>query len=533
MTEPAITRLPPRHRRLAAPAPAALWALGVTLALTLYVATLAPDLVWQDSGDYQLEAHLLNLSRPGDAVRVHPWFLCVAHVIGLAGVHYAYAANLAAAIGAALAVGNVLLLVRLMTGQTMAAVVAAASLAVAHTVWAHAVLAETYGWDAAFLSAECLCAWAFLRRREVRWLLLAALINGVAVSNHMMAVLGLAVLVVWTVWQCRRGQAPWWVLAAGAGCWIIGGTIYWIVLAGEFQRSGSLVATFHSATVGQWGSAVFNLGRLPRLLFESVLYIGLNYPTPLAVLIPFGALVLAVRQDAFSRLLVALAAVYLLWAARYDVVDRYAFFIPFYVLTSVMIGVAAARLLEGGGRTWLAAAMLVGAVLPVGVYEALPTIGPPMLKALGLNPFQRALPFRDSATYFLRPRKNDDWSARRFADAVFEGAPDGAVIIADETTGAPLECLQRVEGGRPDLVLAAPQFGLGPDVMKYWTSTADLLPHATAEGRRVFVTSDQPGYVPGWVAKFDRLQPALVVNGDTGVAPLYEVKPQVAAGAAP
>jgi hypothetical protein len=526
----------PTTRPLASPsragrAPVALWLLGVAGALILYVATLAPDLVWQDSGAYQLNACLLNLSRPGDAVRVHPWFLFVAHGIGLLGVNYAYAANLASAIGTALAVGNVLLLVRLVTGRTLAAVVAAVSLAVAHTVWAHAVMAETYGWDAAFLSAECLCVWAFLQRQQVHWLLLAALVNGVASSNHMMAVLGLAVLVAWTVWQCVRRRAPWWVLAAGAGCWIVGGTLYWIVLADEFQRSGSLVATFHSATVGQWGAAVFNVGRLPRLLFESVLYIGLNYPTPLILAILFGAVVLIRRRDSFSRFLVVLAALYLIWAARYDVNDRYAFFIPFYVLASVMIGVTAAWLLRDVGRTWLAAALVLCAVLPAGVYEVLPGVGPAMLKQMGLDPFHRTLPYRDSASYFLRPRKNDDWSARRFAQDVMAGVPARTVIIADSTAGAPLECLRQVEGQRPDLVISSPSFGLGSDVMRYWTSATDMLPQATAEERQVYVTSDLPDYLPEWVRKFCQLKPAIVINADTGQALLYEVKPRAAAEA--
>ena len=520
------TTQPPSSPPRAGVALGPLWLIGVAAALFLYVATLAPDLVWQDPGDYQLQAHLLNLSRPGDAVRVHPWFMCAAHALEWMGFKYPYAANLASAIGTALAVGNVLLLVRLMTGRLAAAVVAAVSLALAHAVWYQGVIAQTYGWTAAFLSAECLCAWAFLERRRPVWLLLLAFVNGVAISNHMMAALSLAVFAVWAVWLCVRGRAPWWVLAAGAACWLAGGALYWGVLEQEYARSGSLLATFHSATVGQWGAGVFNVDRLPRLLLETVLYMGLNYPTPLIIAIPVGAVLLGRRRDSFGRLLLVLATVYLVWAARYDVVDRRAFFIPFCVLSCVMIGVAAARWLEHSGRAWLVAVLLVAAVLPVGVYEMLPTMGPPILKRLGLDPFRRTLPFRNSAKYFFRPWKQGDEGARRFAEAVMQAVPDRAIVLADSTSAAPLMCLQRGEGRRPDVLLVSKDFGLDPEVMRYWTSTTDMLPQAAAEGRRVFVVSNHPDYMPLWVKQFARVEPALVVNADTGVALLYEVKPR-------
>ena len=47
--------------------------LGVFVGFAvLYIFTLAPDLVWQDQGDYQYQVAKCNLSRPGDVVRVDP-----------------------------------------------------------------------------------------------------------------------------------------------------------------------------------------------------------------------------------------------------------------------------------------------------------------------------------------------------------------------------------------------------------------------------------------------------------------------------
>ncbi|HUS44632.1 MAG TPA: hypothetical protein VM219_01150, partial [Phycisphaerae bacterium] len=163
-----------------------LWLAAFVGALALYVFTLAPGLVWQDGGEYQWTAARLTWppaqgtvwSRPGEAVRVHPWFLVAARGLWWPRFwDYAYAANLCSAISMALAAANVVLIVDLMTRRRWAAVVAGLAFAVGHTIWTFAVMSEVLGWAAAFLSAECLCAWAWASpagasRRQARWLLL-------------------------------------------------------------------------------------------------------------------------------------------------------------------------------------------------------------------------------------------------------------------------------------------------------------------------------------------------------------------------
>lgn len=476
--------------------PGVLWLIGFLGALLLYVLTLAPDLVWQDSGDYQYEAARLNLSRPGDAVRVHPWFLVVAHVLGLVPLwNYAYAANLASAIGTAVAVANVLVLARLMTGRTWAAVIAAVSLAVGHAVWSHAVMAETYGWAAALLSAECLCAWAWIDRRKGRWLLLLFFLNGIAISNHMMASISLVVFAVWVLMECIRCRAPWRTLPASAGCWLAGGTVYWIVLGMEYMRCGSLVETLHSATLGRWGSQVLNVADLPSLLGKSALYVVLNYPTPLLLAVLVGAVVLVRRRDALSRILVVLGVLYFAWAARYKVMDQYAFFIPFYVVASLMIGAAVARVLGRCSGAW-AATLLAAALMPVAVYAVLPSV----MERVGYPSFPRRIPYRNPYVFFFQPWRACDYSARRFAEEVLASLPPGAVLEPDSTTLHPLLCLHDLEHARPDVQIGA---------------------KGNVDGRRVFVTSDVPGYVPEWVVKGKRLEPFGLV---------WEVKPAAKEG---
>ena len=282
--------------------------------------------------------------------------------------------------------------------------------------------------------------------------------------------------------------------------------------------AASLVETFRSATVGRWGSEIFNLADLPRLFLKSLLYVGLAYPTPLILAIPFGAARLVQRRNMFSWLILILAALYFLWAARYRVVDQYAFFIPFYVLASILIGVGVSRLVDKmrPGPAWLVVA--AAALVPVAVYAALPVAVPPVVERLGVTLFRRNLPYRDSFRYFLEPWKNGDWGARRFAEEAFAALPPRAVLIPDSTASPPLLCLQKIEGRRPDILLATGEGAPGAAIEHYWGSDVDLLPEATRGGRRIFVVSDHYDYMPPWVMKFTRLE---------RFGCIFEVKPRL------
>jgi len=49
-----------------------LWLAAFAAALALYVLTLSPDLVWQDSGDYQWQVARLSWPPDGDSVWCRP-----------------------------------------------------------------------------------------------------------------------------------------------------------------------------------------------------------------------------------------------------------------------------------------------------------------------------------------------------------------------------------------------------------------------------------------------------------------------------
>jgi hypothetical protein len=506
-----------------------LWAAALAAALGLYVFTMSPDLVWQDAGEYQWNVGRFAWPwvdtevwvRPGEAVRVHPWFLVVAHALWRPSLwNYAYAANLCAALSMSLAAANVVLLIRLMTGRVWPAVIGGVTFAVGHTIWAHACIPEVYGWEAAFLSAECLCAWAWIQRRRARWLLALYFLGGLAISNHMMASLGLAAISVWVFVECVRGRARWWIIPAVAGVWTVAATLFWVVVGLEYARTGSVLETLRSATVGGYGGAALNLAHLPRLLKDSVLYLGLNYPTPVALAGIVGAVVLVRRRETMATLLLAVAGLYLVWAARYDVPDQYGFFVPFYVPGGVIIGVGASAVLKGR-RAWEPWAMLALALVPVAVYAVLPDVA----RDMGLRFFKHKLPYRDPYTYFLRPWQRGYMGARQFAEGVMAALPERAIILPDETAATPLKCVHDVEGRGSD-VLVIDQFDAKffPAYRVYWGDDRAVFARLKSEGRRVFLVSTEPGYAPLWVFG-GGVRVEEFARTPEGDPLLYEVKP--------
>jgi hypothetical protein len=343
----------------------------------------------------------------------------------------------------------------------------------------------------------------------------------------MMAAFSLAVFAVWVFVDMVRGRAPWWVLPSAAGLWVAGASLYWIVLATEYAGTRDLAGTLISATVGRYGGQAANVKGLPRLFGMSLLYIALNHPTPLALAAVGGAIALWRRRDGLSRVLLVLAAVYFLWAARYKVPDQFSFFVPFYVLSSVLIGVGAGCLLSrkrpgttlswGHGR-WAAAVLVLLALLPVGVYALLPSVA-----RVAQFQFQsRVLPYRDPYTYFLQPWKRGHEGARRFAEEALDSLPPKAVLMADSTSSAPLQCVWQVEGRRPDVVVV----GLGADITDpflggLWGTKEDPWPQLNAEGRLAFVVSDVRAYIPRWVSQYARLKPFGII---------YEAEPRGSEG---
>ena len=462
------------------------------LALATYVISAAPGVLWQDSGIAQIRVLRGEVRGSLNLTLSHPLYYLIAMVFQyLPFSDSAYKTNLVAAFFGAVTVANVYLFLLIAVRQRFGAALGALSLLVAHTFWQHSAIAEVYTVSTSLMTAELLCFQQFVLTQRSRWLVLLFLANGLGVSNHMLAVLSLACYAVWCGWLLLRGRVGAGVLAACALVWLAGASVYLTLIVREVLGGVPVLKALASASVGAYSENVLNFRITPALLIQSVLYIGLNFPTPLILVIIPGFLAVR-RLDAGRRfVLFGLLAVHTIWAVRYNVRDQYVFFIPTVLMLAIFIGFGCARLTErpAKGRR---AALLLAALLPPIVYCFLPTIARRVGLDMGLG---REIPFRDSYDYFLLPWKTGYRGPQHFVAEVQKCLPPDSVLVADSTSVRPLHYAELTGHWRKDIRVYPP---LDETPAGFARFTEDKLTKELADGR-VFVVSPKRGYCPAWL----------------------------------
>ena len=426
--------------------------LAVLLATAVfYGVSCAPGPVWQDSGLIQHRVWHRDIEGSLGLAISHPLYYLVAIGAGCVPLgQFGHRVNLVSSAAGAVAVANLYLVVRLWLGRDLPAVLAAVTLALSHTFWRHASLAETYTlWTALFLG-EMIVLLQYTKGKRVGYLYLLGLLNGLAIAVHMLAVIPLACYAVFVL-----------VLAAGrsirarhvlimAGLWVLGALPLEYLIARNILAGGDLFGTLASVAFGdRWRGDVLNAHLSWRIIKENLLFAVLNFPTPNALLLLAGLHALGrTGARAFRVMVLALLVLFFVFAFRYTIPDRYAFFIPFYSLVAVLIGLGVHEMQSRfSGRTL---AILLGAfaLLPIPAYAAGPSLARQMDLALGTR---GDIPYRDDYQYFLRPWKTGYTGAERFATEALEAVERGAIICADTTTVGPLLYVQEVNGVRPDV----------------------------------------------------------------------------------
>jgi hypothetical protein len=192
----------------------------------------------------------------------------------------------------------------------------------------------------------------------------------------------------------------------------------------------------------------------------------------------------------FRNIILALTVLFFLFAFRYTVPDRYAFFIPFYCLVSILTGFGAFVWTQKNLKVpafWV----LLFCILPVGVYAALPSLAGKIQLNIGTR---NDIPYRNDYEYFLRPWKTGYKGAEQFAEEALSSVEDGAVIYADNTTVGPLLYLQEVKGKSPDVKIVSGSIN-SKDAPGFNEQTIEQL----LKAGQVYVVSNKSGYCPEFV----------------------------------
>ncbi len=464
-------------------------------ALALYVVSCAPGVLWQDSGLIQYRIWHNDIEGFLGLAISHPLFYILA--IGAKYIplgEFAHRINLVSAIAGAVAVANIFLLVRLWLGRNLPAVIAAVTLAVSHTFWRHASIIETYTlWTALFL-AELIMLLQYTKTRRVSYLYWLGLLSGLSIAVHMLALIPFICYAVFVAFLMAKKEIHLRNLAIIVLLWVFGALPYEYLIVKNIIQTGDLTGTLASAAFGlRWQAAVLNASLSMGMVKENLLYILLNFPTPNFLLFfagCFGLFKMSPNRR-FRNIILALTGLFFLFAFRYTIPDRYAFFIPFYCLVSILIGLGTDTLQNQKNLKVPAFLMLLFCVLPVGVYAALPSLAEKMQLNLGTR---NDIPHRDDYEYFLRPWKTGYKGAERFAEEALDLPEDDAVIYADTTTVGPLLYLQDVKGKYPDVKIVSATVS-SKGAPKFDERTIGQL----LEAEPVYVISPKPGYCPQFV----------------------------------
>jgi 4-amino-4-deoxy-L-arabinose transferase-like glycosyltransferase len=451
------------------------------IAAGLYVATCAPGALWQDSGMYQYRILHNDIEGNLGLALSHPLY----HIIGI-GVKYirlgefAYRINLISAVAAAFTIANLFLLLRIWLGRILPAVIAAATLALSHTFWRHAVIAETYTLYTALLLTELLMLLQYVKTRRKVYLYLLGLINGLAVANHMFAAIALVCYLVFCIVLLMRKQIKLRHFRIIVLLWFIGAAPYGYLIGKNIIQTGSFTAAVASAFFGKsWQGNVLNVSLSAGLIKENLIFFAYNFPTPNVIFFFAGiyGLTKVPRGHGFAKVLLALLILFFVFAFRYTVPDRYAFFIPFYCLASVMIGLGINLLIAQYNSKILCLVILILSLLPIPTY----IIAPAVAQKQKFNLSTRAdVPRRNDYVWFLQPWKAGYSGAEKFAEEVFEKLGPNAVVYADNTMVYPLLYMQEVKGKRADIKIISEYAGseglplLSEKTIEQWLSEGDV-----------------------------------------------------------
>jgi len=474
----------------------------------LYVTTCAPGVVWQDSGVIQYRVFHNDIEGRFGLALSHPLYYILAIAVkNIPFGELAYRINIMTAIISALAVANIFLLLRLWLGETFAALLGAASLALSHTFWRHSTIPETYGLAAALLLFELIVLLQYAKTSRKGYLYLLALINGLATANHMLASIAFVCYVVLALFLLVKRQIKFQNLLVMAVLWIAGALPYEYLIVKNTLQSGDFLGTLASAAFGErWQGDVLNTTLSVQIAKENFMYIVLNFPTPNLLLSIVGvwSLYKLSPKRWFANVILALLILYFAFAFRYTVQDRYAFFIPFYCIVSLLISLGAYRCLTGGnGILIYIFAIFCVAVVPV--YYMAPKIAEKLDIKIGSG---RRIYYRNNETYFLWPWKTGNKGAERFAvEALFSVKPP-AIIYADATTAPPLLYAQEVMKERQgsDIKIIS-SIGSSENSPVFDRQTIKKL----FSERAVYVVTPAQGYCPDFLLRRYDFEPAGVL----------------------
>lgn len=421
-------------------------------AFILYLLTLAPTVLTYerplqfDSPMLQAQAATLGIGHPTG----YPGYMLLTHLFTyLPFGDVAYRVNLASAVYAAVAVSLVYAIGLRLSGRAVAAAVGALAFGVGGTFWSQAVIAEVHTLNVLLVASVVLTLILWRDSRNNRYLLAAALLTGLSMTNHMtsgiLIPVGLAFVVVVAPRTLLRAR----LMVGGLGAFALGLSLYLYLPIRAFMQAPLNEAD--PSTPGRFLTLVsgggmegqafsYGIGQLSGRLSTYVDYLLQDFSWSLVLLGCLGALRLLIKDEQVMALLGLLYIGWLTFALGYDILDVSLYFIPTYLIFGLWIAVGAGTLLEVVGvlgRQFLLRSrrsFVKGAAFAV------------------FSTLLATLPLVGLKQTYAEEDRSGDYRGREVIEAVAEHAEEGATVLHYRS---PLWYMVLVEERRRDLTLVA------------------------------------------------------------------------------
>jgi hypothetical protein len=441
--------------------------------LGLYLRTLVPGLLPGDSGEFQTLAYLLGHTHPTG----YPVYLVLARLaawLPVGGI--AYRVNLFSAIMGAITAAGLYLSGRCLVSYRLPALAGALILAASPTFWSQAVIAEVYTSGAAFLVAILFLLLRWDRTRDGISLLIAGLVGGLSLGVHFSVLLLAPAVLVYLCFPGEGKTGAWKWAVGGAGLGLLITLMLFLWMDGRDPPANyfnSVIFPSRSA----WGLTPEQIDSpLERLLFgwsarqfRPYLFSGITNIMPaqaqaywkalpaevglaLIGLAAVGLLELLLRRFREGILLALSLALQLAFPFNYQIWDLYVFFIPSYILISLLAVAGMGALIDliqrgmpknAPGRSALAFRLIsTGLITSLAVGLSIQPILGPALQAVKTG----QVPFH----FEEYPEYNE--LSLDLARAVVDKLPERAIVFTDWSMMWPYYYAAQIAEDRPDLV---------------------------------------------------------------------------------
>lgn len=215
--------------------------------LILYVVTLAPSVLWGDSGEFQVISAAGGLAHASG----YPIYLIIGKLFTfLPFGSIAYRVNLLSAVSGASAGAGIYFLSKALGSRRVFAAIAAVAFLINPLIWWQSVIAEVYMTTAAFFVGFLLCAVMWRRERSPRWLLAGAVLGGLCFGLHHTVVLTLPAVLLYLAFSKAKGK-EWGIALLGAAGGLLISLVTYVALASANAKTSSINSI-------KWSASAYN-----------------------------------------------------------------------------------------------------------------------------------------------------------------------------------------------------------------------------------------------------------------------------------